>query len=119
MSLLFEISNSCSFFLFKVVENTGDGYNGFTGLFTAPVSIFALSILSRQKHGYAHIKLMKNRIEIGRLFGGSDAGSWSQMGDVIILTHLEKDYEVYARQVPLFTGRLHVDFSCSFSGAPI
>ena len=103
------------------MDNVGDGFNGLTGIFRAPSRgkyLFFLSILSQSikaKNVYTH--LIKNGIEIGRIFAGSDASNWGQMGSVTIVTYLEKGEEVYLKEIG--TGYLHGNLYCSFSGAKI
>ena len=63
--------------------------------------------------------LVKNGIDIGRVFAGSDVASWSQMGSVTIVTYLEKGDEVFSKQMTGYTGDLNGDLFCSFSGVKI
>ena len=59
---------------------------------------------------------MKNTEEIGRIFAGSDATGWPQAASCTVTTHLSEGDEVYAREFPEYTGHLHGDSFCSFSG---
>lgn len=102
-----------------VVENVGDCYNEITGIFRATVSgmyQFSITMTSRGKGQYAHIQLMKNGKEIGRVFCGSDTTNWAQVGSLVIFTHLDVDDEVYARELPEHTGHLYGNNWCSFAG---
>ena len=61
----------------QVIDNAGGGYNGLTGIFRAPSRgkyLFSLSILSQSKK-HVHMLLVKNGIDIGRAFAGSDVAS--------------------------------------------
>ena len=103
----------------QIVDNAGDGYSQSTGVFRATVAglyQFSLSILSITKGKYAHIQLMRNEVEIGRIFAGDVAAAYGQMGTVTVNTQLTKGDEVYAREMPSLTGHVHGDSYCSFSG---
>ena len=75
--------------------------------------IFSLSVTSSSKL-YVHTQLVKNGI--GRVFAGSDAANWAQMGSVTVVTNLEKGDEVYSKQMAGVTGDLYGELYCSFSG---
>lgn len=95
------------------------GYSSSTGIFSAPKTglyLLSLTILSSTKGKYAHIQLMKDHEEIGRVFSGSDATGWPQSGTVTIATQLTEGDEVYAREFKDHTGHLHGADFCSFSG---
>ena len=97
----------------------GGGYSQATGIFRAVVPglyQFSLSILSQSKSKYAHIQLMKNNGEIGRVFAGDAIAAYGQMGSVTIVTKLAEGDEVYAREFPSYTGYVHGDGYSSFSG---
>lgn len=103
----------------QVLVNVGGGYSSSTGIFRAPMSgtyLFSLTILSKTKAKYAHIQLMKNDVELGRIFAGSEIATWVQTGAVTIATHLTEGDEVYTREFPDHTGHLHGNNYCSFSG---
>ena len=104
--------------LLQIIDNAGDGYSQSTGVFRATVTglyQFSLSILSLTKGEYAHIQLMRNEVEIGRIFTG-DVAVYGQMGTVTVNTQLTKGDEVYAREKLSRTGHVHGDSYCSFSG---
>lgn len=105
-----------------MTENVGGGYNSNTGIFKAPVTgmyLFSLTLLSQGKGRYAQLQLIKNGNEIGRAFGGSDATNQSQTGSVTKLTYLEKNDEVYVKELPGYTGYLCGNGWTSFSGGLI
>ena len=70
-----------------------------------------------------HTQVVKNGVEIGRVFAGSEVARWPQMGSVTIVTYLEKEDLVYSKQmsvhVPGRSGHYHGGLYCSFSGAKI
>ena len=97
----------------------GGGYSQATGIFRAVIPglyQISLSILSRTKGQYAHIQLMKNKDEIGRVFAGDAVAAYGQMGSVTVVTQLAEGDEVYAREFPSLTGYVHGDDYSSFSG---
>ena len=107
------------YYILQVLDNVGGGYSPATGIFRAVVPgfyQFSLSILSQTKAKYAHIQLMKNNEEIGRLFAGDSVAAYGQMGSVIAVTKLAEGDEVYAREFPSNTGYVHGDNYSSFSG---
>ena len=97
----------------------GCAYSTVTGKFTANVPglyLFSLSILSQGKNEWAHIQLMKNDGEIGRVFAGDAVARYGQMGSVVVITRLAEGDEVYAREFPDNTGYVHGGDYSSFSG---
>ena len=75
--------------------------------------------MSGSKAHCVHTQLVKNGVEIGRVFAGSEVAHWPQMGSVTIVTYLEKGDVVYSKQMSGLTGSLHGAMYCSFSGAKI
>ena len=73
-------------------------------------------MLSMRKGEYAHIQLMRNEVEIGRIYAGDTVAASGQMGTVTVNTQLTKGDEVYAREMPSLSGHVHGDSYCSFSG---
>ena len=103
----------------QIIDNAGDGYSQSTGVFRATVTglyQFSLSILSLRKGKYAHIQLMKNEVEIGRIFAGDVVAQYGQMGTVTVNTKLAEGDEVYAREMPSNTGYIRGSSYCSFTG---
>ena len=101
------------------MDNVGDGYSPATGIFRAAVPglyQFSLSILSHSKNKFAHIQLMKNNREIGRVFAGDAVAAWGQMGSVTSTTELTEGDEVYAREFLDYTRHVHGANYSSFSG---
>ena len=97
----------------------GGGYSQATGIFRARVPglyQFSLSILSQSKDKYAHIQLMKNNGEIGRVYAGDIVAAYGQMGSVTVVTQLAEGDEVYARELPSNTGYVYGNDYSSFSG---
>ena len=106
----------------QVTDNVGGSYSPATGIFRAVVPglyQFSLSIVSHSKNKYAHIQLMKNNGEIGRVFAGDIVAAYGQMGSVVVITQLAEGDEVYAREFPEHTGHVHGDAYSSFSGVLI
>lgn len=102
-----------------VRDNFGECYSASTGIFRAPVTglyQFSLSILSNSKGKYAHIQLMRNVHEIGRIFAGDVVAAYGQMGSITVTTLLTEGDEVYSREFLGNTGYAHGDSYCSFSG---
>ena len=75
--------------------------------------------MSRDKTKYVHTLLVKNEIEIGRVFAGSDIAKWTSLGSVTVVTQLEKGDEVYAKQMDGTTGILYGGLYCSFTGVKL
>ena len=110
------------FIYMQVTDNVSGAYSPATGIFRATVPglyQFSLSILSQSKNKYAHIQLMKNNGEIGRVFAGDAVAAYGQMGSVVAITQLAEGDEVYAREFPENIGHVHGDAYSSFSGVLI
>ena len=109
-----------SYFIYRqVLDNVGGGYSQATGIFRAVIPglyQMSLSILSHTKGQYAHIQLMKNKDEIGRVFAGDIVAAQGQMGSVTVVTQLAEGDEVFAREFPSNTGYVHGGDYSSFSG---
>ncbi|KAL3853085.1 hypothetical protein ACJMK2_016663 [Sinanodonta woodiana] len=105
----------------KVKLNEGNCYDSSTGIFRAPFcGLYVFSVTIRKGLGTdVHLSIMKDGVEIGRVFAGSSSyGS----GSVTVVTVMEKGQAVYAKEWfyksetivddnwAHFTGLLHIRY---------
>ncbi|CAC5422361.1 unnamed protein product [Mytilus coruscus] len=103
------------------MTNVGDGYNSFSGMFTAPkdgLYAFAVSII--MIHEYASYELVKNNAVQGSLFVDAEhSGEWRSSSMTVVLSMFHGDV-VFVRTSSSFTphGSVHSseDGRSSFAG---
>ncbi|KAL3885496.1 hypothetical protein ACJMK2_025549 [Sinanodonta woodiana] len=80
-----------------VLVNEGNCYNPRTGKFTAPyrgLYLFSVTVISLPGQT-VHCQLMKDDIEIGRLYEGETQANRHKSGSVTVVTVLDKGQVVY------------------------
>ena len=79
---------------------------------------FSVTVAAFGKGQNAHPVLFKNGIEIGRTVSGSTASDWCETASITKITHLEKNDQVYVKQIELpgHTANLYGKGFTSFAG---
>ena len=107
-------------FIFETVtENIGESYDSHTGIFRAPVPglyFFSVAVASEQKGKYVHPVLIKNGVEIGRIFAGTYASEWPASCSISKLTYLETNDQVYVKELSGYVANVYGNSFTSFSG---
>ena len=102
----------------RVIENYGNAYSSFSGMFSAPVSgvySFAATVMTFGEH-YMHAEIVKNGYTLAYLFGPPHDGYSNSQ---VVYTHLNNGDRVWVKH-PSGVGsqQIHKTYS-SFSGCLI
>ena len=94
-------------FVFDVVKtNAGNGYNKFSGMFTAPLSglyVLACSITMQGSGAYASFAIIKNEEIVGTFFADAEHEQEVRSSSMVVIVSLQVGDVVFVRTSSTYT----------------